>query len=420
MVREILKKIFKFLIVVAILFMVYVLVSFFYSKSLIEDIAKAIYEDDIEKIYELTGDKFVGKDYSIYNLLENEYATLFLCKKGVESFSYSIKNAKPTLKGFVYEIDVTTTGHEVLLSSGENLKEFFENDINKLTIDYLRNIATVASNSEEALKYNELHRDALMREFTQNIYLDDIELKDSGVKQTYSLNLLYNFYTRRIENLDSLYNERRGLTMVLTILNKSQSLYNDLNQEKISFYSQDGTKCILKFCEDIFIGIDSYDSDDFSSNEKWYEINRQFIEQEKSKQEIVNYLKAEGYVFTDERLRFVGIEDNIEVVFSSDEVISIVPESEVTDFVKTLSKDEMISALEEYGYYLGEEVFVKKDSDTYRLCFYNEELLWFNIVPYSWSDEIAKEVVEHVERNNLNKKEILEYLAKEGFERIIK
>ena len=418
-VKGILKKILKFLLVIVVLFAVYILVSFFYSKSLIEEVTKAIYEDDVEKIYELTGNKFDGKDCSIYDFLESDFATHYLCEKGVESFSYSIKNVKPTLKGFLYEINVTTTRPEVLWSSGENLKEFVENDISKLTIDHLKNIATVTSYSEAASEYDKLHRDVLMGELAQNVYLDDIELKDSGATQTYSMGLLYNFYTRRIEYLVDLYGHRKGSLMVMNMLTESSTFYNDLRQEEITFYSQDGTKCNLKFCEDIFIGIDSFDSYGFTSNEGWTEINRQFIEKENSKQEIIDCLKEEGYVFPDETLCFVGVEDNIEVVLYSGEVINILPESEVTDLVKTLPKDEMIITLEEQGYYLGEEVLVKKDYNKYSLCFYNEELLWIRVKPYSSEAEVANEVAEHIERNKLNKKEILEYLEKEGFEIII-
>lgn len=426
-VKGILKNILKFLLVVVILFIVYVLISFFYSENWLINVIEAINEDDVGRIYELTGKQFYSKTnidftkdgerntyyYSIYDYLNDESNSAYLCEKGLESVSFSIKSVKPYWYGFLYEIDMTYIPSETLFSSGENVKLFFENEYHESFVERLRTISTNSGDYEK-------HYKLMLSKLAQNIYLDDAKFKEKNdYKRTDTVNLFYNPFTRRFKNynISDIYALKRGWNHVFSIPYMMDDNYDDFIEE-INFYDQGGNNYYMVFFRDVFAGFFSYDLDISKDNEECLKINRQFIEIEKSKQEIIDYIKKQGYILADETLNFIGPEGVVEASFYSGDLVWISSIKEKNLFEKDLSKDETISLLNDYGYYLGEKMTLKKDYLTVYLYFNNEELVWLSTDSYRNNDKLKEELVEYIERNKLNKKESLEFLFKKGFAEI--
>ena len=112
-----------------------------------------------------------------------------------------------------------------------------------------------------------------------------------------------------------------------------------------------------------------YHSERSRDNAEWIQTNRQLIEKEAAKSEILTYIEQEGYIFADETLKFVGSDDIVEASFYSGDLIWLSSVKGENLFKNDLSKDETISLLKDYGYYLGEKTALKKDNITIYLYF---------------------------------------------------
>lgn len=405
--KSVLRKFLKCMIIIAVIFVIYLIICFFQSKTLITELADAIYRDDIKKIYELTEDPFYEKNNSkeddnktIQELLKEENYTLLLCDNGLNSFAYEIKNVKPIWQGFLYEIDITMTNYETLYLSGENINSFYENE--EFYIKEMQNYA-VDEDIERVYK-------KIANEVTKNICLDDMEHEKYGIITT-SGEIIYNVFTREVSGLHDFYKLRKGLAHNMLAFTNACSKYTLMKDfgddvDTIEFYNQSGDAYCAKFYNNVFIGIDNHYNN--KNIKDWAEINKHFIENKKSEEEIIQFLSGEGYIFA-EKMIFSNPEWNIEIAFYNDKYVWSSDE-EIRGYFSNndFNKDEVIRILEDYGYYLGKRLYFEKDKNRIEIFIKDEELMWLN-------GDDSEILIQYIVRNNLKQDEIITFLLKEGY-----
>lgn len=400
-------KILKCLIIAIVVFAIYVLASFFHSKSLITELTDAVYRDDIEKIYELTGNNFykhynfdnrADENESIYEFLKNENYVYILGENGLSSFSYKLKGVKPIWRGFLYEIDITMSDYETLYLSGENIQSLLENEE-----FYIKEMQNNVINGEKAsMEY-------ISNEITQSVYLDDMEFEKYGTI-TFPVNLTYDIFTRKVDLIDAFYIVRKGgvhnANTIWKITDAHYRLFFE-NLNFIEFYSQSGDSYCAQFYNNKFIGIDNNQYNNKNIKD-WTEINNYFIENNKLKDEIIQILSGEGYIFA-EKILLVNPEQDIEIAFYDDKFVWSNNEEIAKKFLKNnFKKNEIINIMGDYGYYSGEKQQFENEGKNIELFLKDGELIWLT------GDE-SERLTQYIVRNNLKQDEIITFLSKEGY-----
>lgn len=399
------KKASKIILVVVVLFSIYLLIGFVKFIALVPKLVDAINKDDINRIYELTGENFEKvysysvdgtkniEKQSVYDVIENNgNISAFLCDEKLKSFSIELTNIEIEWPVVSYKMIVKMSDPQKICSSGENINKFISNNEDALFVATMRGIL---------LKENE----HLLTAIKTNIYLDDSECSEENYYR-YETSIDYNLLNHSFSGTRALIEKQKGFDhnmYVHTELTHKSSL---TTIERIEFFNEDGSTLSLDFYKNNFIRINT-DNEEYSN----------YINENKlSREEIFNFLEEEAYFHNVEQIMFCKPAESqvVEVTFYEGKFIYCTNSEIRNQLLKDeLTKEEVLTILESNNFIQVKEImsFKKWPGGSLNLFFKEDELIFM----HGYND---KEILEVITKNNYNKEEIINYLIKTGYEKM--
>lgn len=205
-----------------IIFLINLIGSYLYASNTIDSLLETVREDNIEKIYELTGNHFVvinkDENLSIYDYLKlGEDSSVFSLPSGtLKNLSYDVKKTSLKFPYILFEINMLYANPKTVIATGVESQKLLDNFEEK----YLEQVNNESTESDWI--YRDVDNVVLIDEnnYSGN---DIVEIKEDCL-------IGYNIFTHHFENVDAFYIINKGFVLKNELISQETVKIQEINK----------------------------------------------------------------------------------------------------------------------------------------------------------------------------------------------